>query len=118
MLHEGLVDFRNVDTAPVIQNGIQSFQHSLTSQVQFIQDNPVSLFQGLEQDSVMPLKLDFVIVLLGQIGSQQVDHVRLFRESQLVQLLSSLVGQELDKRSLSTSRVPFQQNRLIQLQPS
>jgi hypothetical protein len=64
----------------VVQDGVETFENRLLSQVHLINEEPVALLDGLQQHSITPTKLYVVVVVCRGdwvLGAQQVHHVGL-----------------------------------------
>lgn len=82
----------------------------------FVQKNPISVSQSLEQRPVAPSKLPSVAALDGQIGPKQVRYVRLVRQVDPNDPVARDGGQGLDERRLAHAGAAFHQDGLADLE--
>ena len=64
MALEFTVQLGNVDRPSVVKYGVESFQDALLRQVHLIDQEPVTLFYGRQQDTVAPPELYLILVIL------------------------------------------------------
>lgn len=63
-----LIQFGNVHGSSVVENGVQTFEHTLLGEIHLINQEPVPLFDCPEQNPIAPAELNIVAVILGLAG--------------------------------------------------
>ena len=109
------VQLRDENLASMIQERIQTLQNTLSRQVELIQKHPRPRLHGLEQRSVRPDKLASFPFRGGQVGPEEVHHIRLIAEVDANECLANSLTHGLDQGRLTDSWATFQQDRPGQL---
>lgn len=60
---ELLIQLRDIDCASMVQYRIETFQDRLLRQIHLIDQEPVSLFDCLQEDTITPAKLNVLVVV-------------------------------------------------------
>jgi len=78
MACERLIQLRDIDLLPMVQDCVETFKDRLLGKVHFVNQEPVTFLDRLKQHTITPAKLDIVIVARQRIlAAQQVHHVGL-----------------------------------------
>ena len=74
------VQLRDENLASMVQQGIKTLKNTLSRQVELVQKHPRSRLHGLEQRPIRPDELASAPLRRGQVGPQEIHHVRLVAE--------------------------------------
>ena len=124
MAFEFLIEFWNVYSSSVIEYGVQTLQHALLSKIHLIDQEPVTLFDCSEENTIAPPELDIFIIVLDVaifcsdgwiLATEEVHHVCLLAQVHPGELSAADLGQIFNETGLSNSWRTFDQDWLLQL---
>lgn len=59
----------------MVQTGVQAFQDGLRGEVEFVEEDPVALFEGLQEGAVAPGELAASAALNREVGAKEVGNI-------------------------------------------
>ena len=113
-----LAELGHENLRAVIQCRVQTLEHGLRREVELIEKNPVAVLERREEGAVGPSELARRAAIRGQVGSEEVHHVRLLAEVDADQVMARSLRQRGYQAGLTHARRTLEEDRLRELHRS